>query len=91
LPSLLSAGIPGLPRSTHKYRRAPEPVGQEIAAGERSTSKSWVSRAFVERTREALWKLMSRQLADLRLAMLMLDGIDIKGRMNIVALAMSTL
>ena len=72
--------------STRKYRRAQEPVGAERRPGERSTSKSAVSRTFVERTREALWQLMSRQLADLRLAVMMLDGIELKGRMNIVAL-----
>jgi transposase-like protein len=76
--------------STRKYRRAQEPVGSEPAAGERSTSKSAVSRAFVQRTREALWQLMSRQLADLRLAVVMLDGIEIKGRMNVVALGITT-
>lgn len=76
--------------STRKYRRAQDPVGEEAAVRERSTSKSSVSRAFVERTREALWQLMSRQLADLRLAVVMLDGIEIKGRMNVVALGITT-
>ena len=76
--------------STRKYRRAQDPVGAQAAVRERSTSKSWVSRAFVERTREALWQLMSRQLADLRLAVVMLDGIEIKGRMNVVALGITT-
>ncbi len=76
--------------STRKYRRVQEPVGQQAAARERSTSKSSVSRAFVQRTREALWHLMSRQLADLRLAVVMLDGIEIKGRTNIVALGITT-
>ena len=33
---------------------------------------------------------MSRQLADLRLAVVMLDGIEIKGRTNIVALGITT-
>jgi transposase-like protein len=61
-----------------------------VTAGERSTSKSSVSRGFVERTREALWQLMSRQLADPRLAVVMLDGIEIKGRMNVVALGVTT-
>jgi putative transposase len=76
--------------STRKYRRAQEPVGEEITAGERSTSKSAVSRAFVERTREALWALMSRPLADIRLAVMMIDGIELHGRTNIVALGIST-
>jgi putative transposase len=76
--------------STRKYRRAQEPVGEEIAASERSTSKSSVSRAFVERTRAALWALMSRPLRDMRLAVMMLDGIELHGRTNIVALGITT-
>ena len=76
--------------STRKYRRVQEPIGEAAVARERSTSKSSVSRAFVQRTREALWHLMSRQLADLRLAVVMLDGIEIKGRTNIVALGITT-
>ena len=76
--------------STRKYRRVQEPVGDEAAKLERSTSKSSISRAFVARTREALWHLMSRQLADLRLAVVMLDGIEIKGRTNVVALGITT-
>jgi putative transposase len=76
--------------STRKYRRAQEPVGEEVETQARSTSKSAVSRAFVERTRESLWHLMSRQLADQRLAVIMLDGIELHGRMNIVALGIST-
>ena len=63
---------------------------RDKAAGERSTSKSAVSRAFVERTREALWALMSRPLADLRLAVMMIDGIELHGRTNIVALGITT-
>ena len=76
--------------STRKYRRVQDPVGERGAFTERSTSKSAVSRVFVERTREALWQLMSRQLSDLRLAVVMIDGIEIKGRMNIVALGITT-
>ena len=76
--------------STRKYRRVQDPIGEATVARERSTSKSSVSRAFVQRTREALWHLMSRPLADLRLAVVMLDGIEIKGRTNIVALGITT-
>jgi putative transposase len=60
-------------------------VGEQVEVKARSTSKSSVSRTFVERTREALGELMSRQLADLRLAVMMLDGLELKGRMMIVA------
>ena len=40
--------------STRRYRRTQEPVGSEVEQAARSTSKSAVSRAFVERTRAAL-------------------------------------
>ena len=76
--------------STRQYRRAQEPVGDQVETGARSTSKSAVSRTFVQRTRDQLWNLMSRPLADLRLAVMMLDGIDLHGRTNIVALGIST-
>ena len=65
--------------STRRYRRTQEPVGEEVEVRARSTSKSSVSRTFVERTRHALGKLMSRQLADLRLAVMMIDGIELNG------------
>ncbi len=76
--------------STRRYRRAQEPVGTGVEADARSTSKSAVSRTFVQRTRDLLWKLMNRPLADLRLAVIMLDGIELHGRTNIVALGIST-
>jgi transposase-like protein len=76
--------------STRRYRRTQEPVGEQVEVRARSTSKSSVSRTFVERTREALGELMARQLADLRLAVMMLDGLELKGRMMIVALGITT-
>jgi len=76
--------------STRRYRRTQEPVGEQVEQEARSTSKSAVSRAFVERTREALAELMARQLDDVRLAVLMLDGIELKGRTNVVCLGITT-
>ena len=76
--------------STRRYRRTQEPVGEEVEVRARSTSKSAVSRTFIERTRDALVALMGRQLADLRLALMMLDGLELKGRMMIVALGITT-
>ena len=76
--------------STRRYRRTQEPVGSGLEEAARSTSKSSVSRAFVERTRAALGELMGRRLDDVRLAVLMLDGIELKGRTNIVALGITT-
>jgi transposase-like protein len=76
--------------SSRRYRRTQEPVGPEVEADARSTSKSAVSRTFVQRTRDLLWKLMNRPLADLRLAVIMLDGIELHSRTNIVALGITT-
>src|SRR5215210_6787569 len=76
--------------STRRYARTGEPVGSEIDAVSRSTSKSAVSREFVSRTRENLVELMSRPLDDLRLTVLMLDGIELKGRCCVVALGIDT-
>jgi putative transposase len=76
--------------STRRYLRTQEPVGSEVERGARSTSRSAVSRTFVERTRQALGELISRRLDDVRLAVLMLDGLELQGRTNIVALGITT-
>src|SRR3954466_9779387 len=76
--------------STRRYARTGEPVGAEIDERARSASKSAVSREFVSRTRERLVELMSRPLGDLRLAVLMLDGIEFKGRCCVVALGIDS-
>ncbi len=72
--------------STRRFERTREPVGAEVEAAARSTSRSAVSREFVARTRENLEALMSRRLDDVRLAVMMIDGIDLKRRTNVVAL-----
>jgi len=76
--------------STRRFERTREPVGAEVEAAARSTSRSAVSREFVARTRENLIGLMSRRLDDIRLAALMLDGIELRGRCCVVALGIST-
>ena len=76
--------------STRRFARTREPVGDEVLAAERSTSKSSVSREFVGRTSEHLRALMSRPLGDIRLAALLLDGIELKGRCCVVCLGVST-
>ena len=76
--------------STRRYRRTQEPVGSGVERAARSTSKSSVSRTFIERTRGALSELMSRRLDDVRLAVMMLDGLELKGRTNIVCLGITT-
>ncbi len=76
--------------STRRYRRTQEPVGSEVEQAARSTSKSSVSRTFIERTRRALSELMSRRLDDVRLAVMMIDGLELQGRTNVVALGITT-
>ncbi len=76
--------------STRKSRRVAEPVGEEIDALARSTSKSATSRTFVSGTRAALEELLSRDLSDLGLAVLMVDAIELAGMTHVVALGITT-
>lgn len=76
--------------STRRYRRVQEPVGEQVERQARSTSKSAVSRTFVARTKEALIELMARPLADVRLAVLMIDGVGLKDHTCVVALGITT-
>lgn len=76
--------------STRRYRRTAEPVGSEVERRARSTSKSSVSRMLVERTRRSLGELMSRRLDDVRLAVMMIDGLELQGRTNVVCLGITT-
>ena len=76
--------------STRKFARVAEPVGQDVEATARSKTKSSVSEMFIEKTRTALGELMTRRLDDMRLAVMMLDGLEIAGRVHVVALGIST-
>ncbi|HEY5343909.1 MAG TPA: IS256 family transposase [Solirubrobacteraceae bacterium] len=76
--------------STRKYVAVGEPVGEEVEQAARSTGKSTVSELFIERTRTALGELMSRRLDDTRLAVMMLDGLEVADRTHVVALGIST-
>jgi transposase-like protein len=76
--------------STRRYRRTQEPVGSEVERAARSTSKSSVSRMLVERTRRSLSELMGRRLDDVRLAVMMIDGLELQGRTTVVALGITT-
>ena len=76
--------------STRKFAQVGEPVGEDVEQQSSSTSKSTVSELFIERTRTALGELMSRSLSDVRLAVMMLDGLEIADRTHVVALGIST-
>jgi putative transposase len=76
--------------STRKYQVVGEPVGEDVEQEASSTGKSTVSELFIERTRTALGELMARRLDDVRLAVMMLDGLEIAERTHVVALGIST-
>src|SRR5947199_360918 len=66
------------------------PVGEEVEASASASGKTVVSGMFIERTRTALGDLMGRRLDDVRLAVMMLDGLEIAERTHVVALGIST-
>ncbi|HEY8631083.1 MAG TPA: IS256 family transposase [Gaiellaceae bacterium] len=76
--------------STRKFAQVGEPVGSEVERSSSSTSKTTTSEMFIERTRTALSELMSRRLDDVRLAVMMLDGLEIADRTHVVALGITT-
>jgi putative transposase len=76
--------------SCRRYPRTQEPVGEQVEREARSVSRSALSRRFSERTRQALEQLMSRRLEGVALAALMLDGIELQGRTNVVALGITS-
>ena len=76
--------------STRRSKRVDEPVGEQVQAEARSTSKSAVSRSFVANTRTALQELLGRDLSELELAVVMIDGIDLAEVTHVVALGITT-
>ena len=76
--------------STRRYRRAQEPVG-ERGRDRRAVDVEVGGVAHVRAANPAsVVELMNRPLADVRLAVMMLDGIELQGRTNIVALGITT-
>ena len=75
--------------SCRRYPRTQEPVGETVELKARSVSRSALSRRFAERTRQALEQLMSRRLEGVELAAVMLDGIELQGRTNVVCLGIT--
>ena len=76
--------------SARRFARVGEPVGEQVEQSSSATSKSSVSEMFIERTTTALEELMSRRLDDVRLAVMMLDGLEIAERTHVVALGITT-
>ncbi len=75
--------------ATRRHARTAEPVGEQVAAAAKSTSKSAVSRRFVRQTETALAELMARDLTELDIKVLMLDGEHLADRCVVVALGIT--
>jgi transposase-like protein len=69
--------------STRRYRRSLEELPDDLASC--GTSRSAVSRRFVRGTKKKLAEVLRRDLSDLDLAVLMLDGVHFAGEHVIVA------
>ena len=72
--------------STRRYRFGLEPVGEKVEARATSTSRSAVSRRFVERTEHALAELLAGDLSALDLVALMVDGVHFADHVCVVAM-----
>ncbi len=73
--------------ATRKYHRSLEPIGD---AQLRGTSKSAVSRRFVAATAAQLTEWMRRDISELDLVALMMDGVHFAEHMVLVALGIDT-
>jgi hypothetical protein len=72
--------------SSRRYRHGLEPVGSDVEATAKSTSKSAVSRRFVRATERAVAELMDADLSELDLVAVMIDGVHFAGHCCVVAL-----
>lgn len=75
--------------ATRRHGDVAEPLGAELEERSKSMSKSAVSRRFVAATTKAMDELMARDLADLDVAVLMIDGLDVAGSCVVVALVIT--
>lgn len=70
--------------SSRNYQRGQDALPEETET--HGTSKSTVSRRFIQATEAELKKLMSRKLDDLGLSVLLLDGVHFAGTTVVVAM-----
>jgi putative transposase len=72
--------------STRRYPVALEPVGDRVEQDSKATSRSAVSRKFVAMTEHALADLLGKDLTDLDLVAIMIDGVHFADHLCVVAL-----
>lgn len=70
--------------STRKYARSLEPTGPGVTT--RGTSKSAVSRRFVAKTEMQMTEWLRRDLSQIQLSVLMIDGVHVDEHVLLVAL-----
>lgn len=76
--------------ATRRHARIAEPVGADVLATAKATSRSAVSRRFVRQTQTALAELLTRDLTGLDVTVLMIDGEHFATRCAVVALAITS-
>jgi transposase-like protein len=75
--------------ATRRHKDVAEPVGKAVEEKSTSTSKSAISRRFKRATEAELAKLMSRDLSDIDVAVVMIDGIEVAGSCCVAALVIT--
>jgi transposase-like protein len=76
--------------STRRYQVGLEPVGSAVAGRASATSRSAVSRKFVQATEHALTELLAAPLHELDLVALMIDGVHFAEHCCVVALGIDS-
>jgi putative transposase len=76
--------------ATRRHVLVADPVGEALESGAKATSKSAVSRRFVKATEVKLAELLSRDLSQIDVAVVMIDGVIFCGRCCVVALIITT-
>lgn len=76
--------------STRRYRVGLEPVGAEVETRASATSRSAVSRKFVQATETALAELLAAPVHELDLVALMVDGVNFAEHCCVVALGIGS-
>ncbi len=76
--------------ATRRHADVAEPLGAELDEQATATARSSVSRRWKRATEAAMTELMARDLSELEVAVVMIDGIEIAGSCTVVALLICT-
>lgn len=76
--------------ATRRHADVCEPISEELDSRSKGTGRSSVSRHWKRATEKALQQLMARDLSDLDVAVVMIDGIEIAGQCCVAALLITT-